>query len=35
VALYQSRSEATMREVAADLGINPDTLFLKLSTWWR
>lgn len=26
VALYQSRPEATIRQVAADLGINPETL---------
>ncbi|AEY85345.1 putative transposase [Streptomyces hygroscopicus subsp. jinggangensis 5008] len=26
VALYQSRPEATVRQVAADLGINPETL---------
>ncbi|WP_414930669.1 transposase [Streptomyces sp. SHP 1-2] len=26
VALYQSRPEATVRQVAADLGINPGTL---------
>ncbi|MFD3637558.1 transposase, partial [Streptomyces sp. NPDC058664] len=26
VALYESRSEATIRSVAADLGINPETL---------
>lgn len=26
VALYQSRPEATIRSVAADLGINPETL---------
>ncbi|MGW3466413.1 transposase, partial [Streptomyces olivaceoviridis] len=26
VALYQSRPEATLRQVAADLGINPETL---------
>ncbi|MEU0038363.1 transposase [Streptomyces sp. NPDC006333] len=26
VALYQSRPEATIRQVAADLGINPKTL---------
>ncbi|PWI12601.1 hypothetical protein DI272_43850 [Streptomyces sp. Act143] len=26
VALYQSRPDATIRQVAADLGINPDTL---------
>ncbi|MFE5028152.1 transposase [Streptomyces sp. NPDC056656] len=27
VALYQSRPEATIRQVAADLGINPETLW--------
>jgi transposase len=26
VALYESRPEATIRQVAADLGINPETL---------
>jgi transposase len=26
VALYQSRAEATIRQVAADLGVNPETL---------
>lgn len=26
VALYESRPEATIRSVAADLGINPETL---------
>lgn len=26
VALYQSRPEATIRQIAADLGINPETL---------
>ncbi|WP_406434034.1 transposase [Streptomyces sp. NBC_01589] len=26
VALYQSRPEATIRQVAADLGVNPETL---------
>ena len=26
VALYQSRPEVTIRQVAADLGINPETL---------
>jgi transposase len=26
VALYQSRPQATVRQVAADLGINPETL---------
>lgn len=26
VTLYQSRPEATIRQVAADLGINPETL---------
>ncbi|MFC9535985.1 transposase [Streptomyces sp. NPDC056975] len=26
VALYQSRPEATIRSVAADLGVNPETL---------
>jgi len=26
VALYQSRPKATIRQVAADLGINPETL---------
>jgi transposase len=26
VALYQSRPESTIRQVAADLGINPETL---------
>ncbi|MFJ3941803.1 transposase [Streptomyces parvus] len=26
VALYQSRPEATIRQAAADLGINPETL---------
>ncbi|MFE7015747.1 transposase [Streptomyces sp. NPDC057651] len=26
VALYQSRPEATIRQVATDLGINPETL---------
>ncbi|WP_369228378.1 transposase [Streptomyces sp. R39] len=26
VALYQSRPQATIRQVAADLGINPETL---------
>ncbi|MFF5008543.1 transposase [Streptomyces phaeochromogenes] len=26
VALYQSRPEATIQQVAADLGINPETL---------
>ncbi|MYQ89861.1 transposase [Streptomyces sp. SID4946] len=26
VALYQSRPETTIRQVAADLGINPETL---------
>ncbi len=26
VALYQTRPEATIRQVAADLGINPETL---------
>lgn len=25
VALYQSRPEATIRQVAADLGVNPET----------
>ncbi|MFD3531675.1 transposase [Streptomyces sp. NPDC058664] len=26
VALYESRPEATIRQVAADLGVNPETL---------
>ena len=26
VALYQSRPEATIKQIAADLGINPETL---------
>ncbi len=26
IALYESRPEATIRQVAADLGINPETL---------
>jgi len=26
VALYQSRPDATIRQIAADLGINPETL---------
>lgn len=26
VALYESRTEATIRSVAADLGVNPETL---------
>jgi transposase len=26
VALYESRPDATIRQVAADLGINPETL---------
>ncbi|OSZ56828.1 hypothetical protein OQI_30830 [Streptomyces pharetrae CZA14] len=26
VALYESRSEATIRQIAADLGVNPETL---------
>ena len=26
VALYESRPEATIRQVAAELGINPETL---------